>query len=204
MNAATFYDFTINYHIDNALSEQLFPIAKKFLADESRLTNTWDYKNTYTIDKGLAAEPELEFFVEHILKVSNNYLQEKKLKVKDNLKLWVSLFASEMTAGDEHSAHDHPGAIFSGLIYLKTPPGSSKLEFFHPRNASPSWRTYITETSSIYDKEIFCVKDGFGIEVTPKPGLFLFWESWAKHRVPVNHSTSGRTTMVFNVGVDDV
>jgi len=39
--------------------------------------------------------------------------------------------------------------------------------------------------------------------VVPKPGLFLFWESWAMHRVPPNQNIDGRITMVFNVGVEN-
>lgn len=203
MNTATFYDFTINYHIDEELSNQLLPIAERFLNDKTKLTNAWDYKNTYSIDEGLSAEPELSFFVNYILKVSESYLQQRNLKIKDNFKLWISMFTSEMTMDDEHTTHDHPGALLSGLIYLKTPPGSSKLEFYHPRNTSPAWSKYITETSP-HDTELFRIKDGFRIEVNPRPGLFLFWESWAKHRVPPNQSSKGRTTMVFNVGVKDV
>lgn len=203
MNTATFYDFTINYHVDEELSNQLLPIAERFLNDETKLTNVWDYKNTYSIDEGLSVKPELSFFVDYILEVSECYLQQRNLKIKDNFKLWVSMFTSEMTMGDEHTTHDHPGALLSGLIYLKTPPGSSKLEFYHPRNTSPAWNKYIIE-SSLHDAELFCIKEGFRIEVTPKPGLFLFWESWAKHRVPPNQSLKGRTTMVFNVGIKDV
>ena len=57
-----FYSLDVQCHTNVELAEELLPIANKFLGDSSRLTNTWNYKNTYTPDPGLSKEPELAHF----------------------------------------------------------------------------------------------------------------------------------------------
>lgn len=203
MNTKSLYDFNINYKIDKKLSNRLLPLAKKYLSNPNLLTNEWGYKNTYTQDEGLSVEPELEFFVDYILEESNLYFQTKQIKIKSQLKLWTSLFVSEMHEGDEHSIHNHPGALLSGLIYLQVPPCSSNLEFYNPRHSSPAWLNYVEEETYTYEDEVFQIKPDHTIVVNPVSGLFLFWESWAQHRVPINQSKEGRITMVFNVGIDN-
>lgn len=204
MHTTVFYDLTIKHIVNTALSEKLLPIAKKFLADPSRLTNEWGYKNTYTEDEGLSTQPELQFFTDFILKKAKNYFNEKNILIKDDLKLWTSLFTSEMVQGDEHQPHNHPGALLSGLIYLQVPKNSSNLEFFHPRHTSIAWRNLIKESSYTFEDDIFQIKQDSTIVVKPTPGLFLFWESWANHRVPKNQSADKRITMVFNIGAENV
>ena len=184
MDTTVFYDLAIKHTIDQSLAEKLLPIAQKFLADPSRLTNEWGYKNTYTEEEGLSTEKELNFFTDFILEQANSYFKEKNILIKPNTKLWVSLFTSEMVNGDEHQPHNHPGALLSGLIYLQVPENSSNLEFFNPRHASPAWLNYLEEKTYTYEDKIFEIKPDHTIVVKPKPGLFLFWESWANHRVP--------------------
>ena len=198
----TFYSFKLQYYQDNTLAEQLLPIARKFLSDPSKLTNEWNYKNTYTYQDGLAVEPDLKFFVDFILEKSYDYLKSQNIKLKPNIELWVSLFASEMHMGDEHDAHNHPGALLSGLIYLQCPIGSANLEFSSPRHSNKAWLNYLDESSYCNSNELFSIKPDHTIVVKPSPGLFLFWESWALHRVPPNQSIDGRITLVFNAGVD--
>jgi uncharacterized protein (TIGR02466 family) len=200
MKQQTFYSFTINYFKDQQLAEQLLPVARKFLSDPSKLTNEWDYKNTYTKDEGLANEPELQFFVDIILKASREYIENKSLKLINPADLWVSMFCSEMHEGNYHDAHTHQGALFSGLIYLDVPEGSSTLEFSAPRGNNQAWKKFlkIPPTEDIFEVD----QTPHTITVNPEPGLFLFWESWALHRVPTNNSTGPRITMVFNVGVE--
>ncbi len=203
MDEQVLYNLNISYTQNYDLSRQLLPLARKFLSNPSQLTNEWNYKNTYSNGAGLADQAELQFFVDYILEQSYNYLDKHNLKLKSNVKLWVSLFASEMFAGDEHAGHTHPGALLSGLIYLESPPGSSKLEFKSPRTSNASWLNYLDESSYSSEGDIFTVTPDHTITVNPTPGLFLLWESWALHRVPKNQSTAGRVTMVFNVGVQD-
>jgi uncharacterized protein (TIGR02466 family) len=202
MTERTLYSFNIHHHSNQSLARQLLPLARKFLSMPSKLTNTWNYKNTYTELEGLASEPELDFFVEYILKYAYSYLESQNLKIKPSLKLTVSLFVSEMTIGDQHTSHNHPGALLSGLIYLNVPNNSAPLEFYSPRSTLASWKNYIDESTYTSDDSLFNITNSHTMFVTPYTGLFLLWESWAYHRVPKN-SIDERITMVFNIGVTD-
>lgn len=204
MDTQTFYSFSIVFLQNHQLARQILPIARKYLSDSSKLTNEWNYKNTYSCDEGLALEKDLEFFKNFILEKSRDYLDSKSIKLKKNKKLWVSMFASEMTKGDQHLPHNHPGALLSGLIYLQVPENAANLEFSSPRCNNIAWSSLLDSESYSYKTEIFEVRPDHTISVTPQEGLFLFWESWALHRVPVNDSFEPRITMVFNVGIDDV
>lgn len=200
----TLYSLKLYHQYDLDLSRQLLPIARKFLSMDSKLTYEWDYKNTYTDGPGLSTEPELQFFVEYIHTLANDYLKNQNVKLKDNIKLSISIFASEMKEGDSHSSHRHPGSILSGLIYLEVPPDAAKLEFNNPRH-NIMWLNFLEpHCKVIKTPPIIYDNENYNIIIDPAPGLLLLWESWALHRVPTNCSTTGRITLVFNVGVEDV
>lgn len=196
------YSLPIQYHTNVELAKELLPIADKFLADSSRITNTWNYKNTYTPDPGLSKEPELAHFNNYILKYAKDYFDTRKIKLQHDLDYECSIFVSEMVKGDRHDYHDHPGALLSGLMYLDFPENSAPLEFYNPRSSNKTWTKYLMPTYAI-ENELYSIADNHTITIKPHNGLFIFWESWADHRVPVNASTSGRKTIVFNVGVKD-
>lgn len=203
MAEQTLYSLKLNYYYDLNLSRQLLPIARKFLSMDDKLTCTWNYKNTYTDDLGLATEPELKFFVDHLTELASEYIKKENFKLKKAVKYSISIFASEMVDGDHHPSHNHPGSILSGLIYLTVPLNSAKLEFKNPRhnivwlNFLEPINTAATNLPVVYDNT------EYNIIVEPVPGLLVMWESWALHRVPVNRSQEGRITLVFNIGVED-
>lgn len=203
MAEQTLYSFKLNYHNELALSRQLLPIARKFLSMEDYLTNEWNYKNTYTDSAGLATEPELKFFVDHLKELAYAYLTKENFKLAETVKLSVSIFASAMKDGDQHAAHQHPGSLLSGLIYLSVPKDSAKLEFRNPRH-NVVWLNFVKSVEPVVTHGPITYNNvDHDIIVEPSEGLLLLWESWAYHRVPVNRSKEERVTLVFNIGVED-
>ena len=89
------------------------------------------------------------------------------------------------------------------MLYLEVPYGSAPLEFYNPRSSNKAWVLYLDQKTTIKKNDIYSVDDNHAITVNPHQGLFVFWESWADHKVPVNDSSLGRKTIVFNVGVKD-
>ena len=93
--------------------------------------------------------------------------------------LWVNL----LRGSGHHSAHIHPHSILSGTLYVEVPPGSGAIRFEDPRlplmMAAPQR------------------PDSF-VEIKPRPGLMLMWESWLRHEVLPGTGKAERLSVSFN------
>jgi len=93
--------------------------------------------------------------------------------------LWVNL----LKAAGHHSGHIHPHSIISGTFYVEVPRGSGAIRFEDPRlplmMAAPQHA------------------DTF-VNVEPRPGLLLMWESWLRHEVLPGTGRGGRLSISFN------
>jgi uncharacterized protein (TIGR02466 family) len=111
----------------------------------------------------------------------------RKLKLDS---LWINV----MKKGAVHTPHIHPHAVISGTYYVTAPPGSGVLRFEDPRlglmmAAPPRKKTTRPENRSFVD-------------VAPKPGMLLLWESWLRHGVEPNAARGQRISMSFNYRFD--
>lgn len=201
---SSFFDiFSLSFYYENnnILSKKLLSISKKVLEDDSLLTNEWGYKNTYSLDEGLSKLPELKFFNDILIDRSKKLYEYSGYELKNSYKLWTSIFTSAMKCGDKHDPHSHPGAIYSGLIYLQLPKGSSPIQFKGTKDST---------FNSVFEKKvkkdnIFNYENDGSVTIYPHEGMFLMWDSWAIHRVPLNNidKDEERITMVFNIGVKE-
>ena len=101
-----------------------------------------------------------------------------------------SLWINVMKKGAIHAPHIHPHSVLSGTYYVTAPPGSGAIRFEDPRlpmlmAAPPKKQNTSTENRSFVD-------------VMPKPGLLLLWESWLRHGVEANASRTPRISVSFN------
>jgi len=110
-------------------------------------------------------------------------LSGRKLKLDS---LWINV----MNKGAVHTPHIHPHSAVSGTYYLTAPPGSGAIRFEDPRltmlMAAPPRRK-----NSRLENRTF-------VDVTPKPGMLLLWESWLRHGVETNTSKGQRISVSFN------
>jgi uncharacterized protein (TIGR02466 family) len=103
-----------------------------------------------------------------------------------------SLWINVMKRGAIHAPHIHPHSVLSGTYYVTVPPGSGAIRFEDPRlamlmAAPPKKKNARAENRSFVD-------------VTPKPGLLLLWESWLRHGVQTNAGKGPRISVSFNYG----
>jgi len=103
-----------------------------------------------------------------------------------------SLWLNVMHKGAVHTPHIHPHSVISGAYYVTAPPGSGAIRFEDPRlglmmaapprkpNARPENRSFV--------------------DVAPKPGTLLLWESWLRHGVEPNGARGRRISVSFNYG----
>ena len=101
-----------------------------------------------------------------------------------------SLWLNVMDKGAIHAPHIHPHSVISGTYYVAVPPKSGAIRFEDPRlamlmaapprrkNARPENRTFV--------------------EVMPKAGMLLLWESWLRHGVEANGARGKRISVSFN------
>jgi uncharacterized protein (TIGR02466 family) len=104
--------------------------------------------------------------------------------------LWINVMEKDAV----HTPHIHPHAVISGTYYVTVPPKSGSIRFEDPRlpmmmaaptkkpNARPENRSFV--------------------DVAPKPGMLLLWESWLRHGVEPNQARGRRISVSFNYRSD--
>ena len=107
----------------------------------------------------------------------------RKLKLDS---LWINVMAK----GAIHAPHIHPHSVISGTYYVTAPPKSGAIHFEDPRlamlmAAPPKKKNARPENRSFVD-------------VMPKAGMLLLWESWLRHGVEPNAARSPRISVSFN------
>jgi uncharacterized protein (TIGR02466 family) len=101
-----------------------------------------------------------------------------------------SLWVNALRGGGHHSAHIHPHSTISGTFYVEAPAGSGSIRFEDPRlglmMAAPPRRELAPEELR-----------GF-VDVEPRRGLLLMWESWLRHEVLPGTGRAERLSISFN------
>jgi uncharacterized protein (TIGR02466 family) len=96
-------------------------------------------------------------------------------------------WANVMRKGVHHGWHLHPQAVISGTYYLKTPRGAAPLKFEDPRLD----RLMAAPLSPSRQRALW-------LEVPARESWVVLFESWMRHEVPINQSTSPRVSVSFN------
>ena len=110
-------------------------------------------------------------------------LSGRKLKLDS---LWINV----MNKGATHTPHIHPHSAVSGTYYVTAPPGSGAIRFEDPRLAMLMAAPPKRKNSRLENRTF--------VDVAPKPGMLLLWESWLRHGVEANASKSQRISVSFN------
>ena len=105
-----------------------------------------------------------------------------------------SLWVNVMNKGAIHAPHIHPHSVISGTYYVAVPPGSGTIRFEDPRlplmMAAPA------------RKEKAKLQNRLFVDISPKPGMLLLWESWLRHGVETNRANGRRISVSFNYRLD--
>jgi uncharacterized protein (TIGR02466 family) len=99
---------------------------------------------------------------------------------------WVNIMPSQAA----HGAHIHPLSVISGTYYVDIPKQASVIKFEDPRldrmMAAPPKRAHAKAHNKLF------------VEIAPKAGQIVLFESWLRHEVPVNKSRTPRVSVSFN------
>ena len=145
-----------------------------------------NYPNGYT-SYGSLSDLHRQFTVFERLKEAldkevESYAKELKLKFPHGELKLSSLWVNLMPKNCYHAFHFHPNSVVSGTFYIDVPKNTSPLRIEDPRAglfmASPP-RT-------------------LQVDLKPKAGEIILFESWLKHEVPPHHTASTRISISFN------
>jgi uncharacterized protein (TIGR02466 family) len=107
----------------------------------------------------------------------------RKLAMTD---CWVNI----MRRGTAHGLHLHPLATISGTYYVRTPRGCSGLKFEDPR---------LERMMAAPPRLPDAARENKPWVVLPaEAGSVLLFESWLRHEVPANLTSSERISISFN------
>jgi uncharacterized protein (TIGR02466 family) len=105
-----------------------------------------------------------------------------------------SLWVNVMQRGAIHAPHIHPHSVISGTYYVSVPPRSGVIRFEDPRlamlMAAPPRKPKARPENRSF------------VDVEPKAGMLLLWESWLRHGVEANGARGNRISVSFNYRQD--
>jgi len=101
-----------------------------------------------------------------------------------------SLWINVMDKRAIHAPHIHPHSAISGTYYVSVPPKSGAIRFEDPRlsmmMAAPPRKAKARPENRLF------------VDVAPKSGMLLLWESWLRHGVEANGAREPRISVSFN------
>jgi len=105
-----------------------------------------------------------------------------------------SLWINVMEKGAVHTPHIHPHSVISGTYYVTVPPKSGVIRFEDPRlpmmMAAPPRKPKARPENRAF------------VDIQPRPGMLLLWESWLRHGVETNGARGKRISVSFNYRLD--
>ena len=95
--------------------------------------------------------------------------------------------------GSHNSAHVHPGAEISGVLYISVPSDSGKIVFRDPRPQAE-----MSQLNARFGQSISSLNPRF--ELSPEQGDLLLFPSWLMHQVEPGFGQHGlRISMAINI-----
>ena len=157
--------------------------------------DTWSCDLYTTIESEAARDPmsrpPFATLKEIVLGEANKYARSLGLDV-DSYPLrindfWLNVYGR----GHAQEVHTHGKSVFSGIYYVKTPPGCGDTIFHAPMGdamiAPP--RAEVNPLNSTF------------VRWVPRAGQIVFFRSWLKHSVQANAGDEKRITIAFNLSM---
>lgn len=171
------------------------------LAAEDRAGQRWSREHGYGGYTSYASLNDLtrrasvfETLEKAIAKQAAAFARELQFDMAGRRLALDSLWINVMEKGAIHAPHIHPHSVISGTYYVTVPPKSGAIRFEDPRlpmlmAAPPKKKNARPENRNFVDVE-------------PKPGTLLLWESWLRHGVEPNRARTARISVSFNYRLD--
>lgn len=150
------------------------------------------YTSYGSMDRLHKSSPTFSSLEKEIDRHVSSYARKQKWDLRQGRLEMSSCWINVMPAGAAHSLHLHPLSVVSGTFYVQVPKGSSPIKFEDPRlerfMAQPPRLASALATLQPF------------LEMSPKEGDVILFESWLRHEVPALRSgfKSERISVSFN------
>ena len=194
-----------SYFINNIYAEEdisflndLNKVSDKYINDaieknKQYFTNNKDFGLTHH-SESLINDVNFHTFIKFICKKSYSILDEQGYDLKDYSltvsELWVQEFSKE--GGGHHSVHSHWNGHISGFYFLKCSENTSRPVFHDPRPGKMMIQLpekNINQNTEASEK----------IHFKPKPGTFIFFNSYLGHEFTVDPGIEPFRFIHFNI-----
>ena len=168
------------------------------LATDDTAGLTWSEQNKYGGYTSYASlndltwrMPEFAQLEPHILKHAAEFAADIQLNLDGAELILDSLWVNILEPGGAHAGHIHPNSIISGTYYVDIKDDSSAIRFEDPRLPMMMAAPPRVPEATLENRTF--------VDIKPKAGMLLLWESWLRHEVPMNQSDDIRISVSFNV-----
>jgi uncharacterized protein (TIGR02466 family) len=141
-----------------------------------------------SVNLNILGEPELLNLSNQIKQHFDVYTSQV-LRIKDKFRFttsWLSLH----NPGDFSPNHYHHNAVFSGVVYLRTPNDCGEIVFSH--------KSGNTNRSFKFDISEYCLENSDSWYFNPQEGDIFFFPSTLDHYTKRNLSNEKRICVAFN------
>ncbi len=114
------------------------------------------------------------------------------VKIRPDADYRIEAWANISHRGAYNVIHTHPNCHFSGVYYVRTPPGCGDIFFRDPRSQAVVSIPPVAEDSQLGQKDL---------AMEASEGTMYVFPSWLDHGVEPNGSDEDRVSIAFNVAV---
>jgi uncharacterized protein (TIGR02466 family) len=127
----------------------------------------------------------------HVLRHAGDFATYLEMDTAGRRFVLDSMWVNVLRPGGRHPSHIHPQSVLSGTYYVAVPRASAAIRFEDPRlgmmMAAPA-----PLSGCRLERQRF-------VNLIPKVGDLLLWESWLRHEVPVHRARGVRISVSFNL-----
>ena len=139
--------------------------------------------------------PEFAQLETYIIEHTKQFAAELQLEMSNSTPELDSMWVNILEPGGNHTAHIHPNSVISGTYYVDIYGDSSAIRFEDPRLPMMMAAPPRKANASLENRTF--------VEIKPKNGMLLLWESWLRHEVPINLSDHERISISFNINLQE-
>ena len=166
------------------LIDYAYELKSKTKGRELSNVQAWQSEN---LDNNL---PVFDVLNDVIIKFAKDFHEYMNLK-KDYTQILDNMWFNINPTGGTNKPHSHPGAVFSGVFYLKAPENSGKINFVNPCRAHDYH--FNQDTVEKYNNYTWS-----GYYHLPKSGKLVMFPASIEHYVDGNTTGEDRISIAFN------